>query len=165
MEVKLPASFKPETLCNLEASLQKSQFENHVIVDFSPLHWSYPMGMLVAGSYFRRWIKIRREKGLKTTHAGISNRRNAHTYLMHLGFFDYAGMKNMGSKIGEAKGNTRYLPIRKVTLDELNKSIEETGESLLILYQDLWQQFFLAMNLARQKKHLVTLSERLFAMF
>jgi hypothetical protein len=102
-----------------------------VNVDFSPLYWSYPMAMLVAGSYFRRWIQVRRDHNLKTTHSGISENRNAHKYLMHLGFFDYAGMRNKGKKLGEAKGNTRYLPIRKITLEELNNSIEETGESLI----------------------------------
>jgi hypothetical protein len=131
MKVELPYSFKPETLHALEVSLREGQLIDNVNVDFSPLYWSYPMAMLVAGSYFRRWIQVRRDNNLNTTHSGISEKRNAHKYLMHLGFFDYAGMLDKGKKIGVAKGNTGYLPIRKITLKKLNNSIEETGESLI----------------------------------
>ena len=131
MQVQLPNSFKPETLQILEVSLRESQYVDNVNVDFSPLTWSYPMAMLVAGSYFRRWIEIRRSHNLKTTHSGISKQKNAHTYLMHLGFFDYVGMENVGKKLGQTKGNTKYLPIRKITLKELNDSIKDTGESLI----------------------------------
>lgn len=131
MEVKLPDSFKPETLALLEKRLRDSQLVNDVTVNFSPLYWSYPMAMLVAGSYFRRWIKVRRDNDLRTKHTGISKSRNAHTYLMHLGFFDYIGIKDIGNKVGAANGNTRYLPIRKISLEELNDSIAETGEKLI----------------------------------
>ncbi|WP_341217972.1 ATP-binding protein [Neptunomonas phycophila] len=131
MEVKLPNSFKPESLTLLEKRLKESQLVNDVNVDFSSLYWSYPMAMLVAGSYFRRWIKVRRDNDLKTTYRGISKSRNAHTYLMHLGFFDYIGIKDIGNKVGSANGNTRYLPIRKISLEELNNSIAETGEKLI----------------------------------
>ncbi len=89
------------------------------------------MAMLVAGSYFRRWIEIRRSNNLSTTHTGISEKRNAHIYLMHLGFFDFAGMHHVGRKVGAANGTTRFLPIRKITLTELNKSVEDTGEELI----------------------------------
>ena len=68
MQFQLPNSFKPETLQILEVSLRESQYVDNVNVDFSPLTWSYPMAMLVAVSYFRRWIEIRRSHNLKNTH-------------------------------------------------------------------------------------------------
>lgn len=131
MEIKLPKEFLPTSLNGLQADLAKSQHVDNVNVDFSPLEFSKPLGMLVAGSYFRRWIGIRRAEGLKTTHTGITAKRNAHSYLMHLGFFDYAGMNNVGNKIGVAQGNTRYLPIREIKRQELEDSVKETGEKLI----------------------------------
>lgn len=131
MEVTMPASFKPDELALLEKRLRDSQLIDNVNVNFSSLIWSYPMAMLVAGSYLRRWIKVRRDNDLKTTYSGVSKKINAHTYLMHLGFFDYVGIKDVGSKVGEAGGSARYLPIREISLKVLNKSIEETGEKLI----------------------------------
>ncbi|KZM42673.1 hypothetical protein OA92_11740 [Marinomonas sp. SBI22] len=87
--------------------------------------------MLVAGSYFRQWMSRRRELGLNTTKSGISEKKNVHSYLMHLGFFDFIGMKNIGKCVGVAKGNTRYLPIREIRREELDKQIEDTGEDLI----------------------------------
>lgn len=131
MEVKLPSQFEPSTLEKLQSDLSASQFADGVNVNFSPLSFSKPMAMLVAGSYFRRWIKKRRELGLNTTHSGISEKQNAHSYLMHLGFFDYAGMNDVGKKIGVAQGNTRYLPIKEIKRSELEESVAESGDRLI----------------------------------
>jgi hypothetical protein len=131
MVVNLPSQFIPSALSGLQADLAASQYAGSVNVNFSCLGFSKPLAMLVAGSYFRRWIKIRRDHSLSTTHSGIDVAINAHSYLMHLGFFDYAGMSSVGSKIGAAKGNTRYLPIREVKRSELEASVKETGEKLI----------------------------------
>lgn len=133
MEVKLPNEFNHLSLIKLQSDLEKSQYENNINVDFSSLNFSYPMAMLVAGSYFRRWIKVRREQKLKTTHTGITTSKNAHSYLMHLGFFDYAGMKDIGSKIGVAKGNTKYLPIREIKRIDLEKNEEKLIDAIVFL--------------------------------
>ncbi|MEO1869952.1 MAG: ATP-binding protein [Cobetia sp.] len=131
MEIKLPAQFIPSSLSKLKADLTASQYLDNVNVDFSPLSYSKPMSMLVAGSYFRRWISCRRNLGLHTTKSGISKKINAHSYLMHLGFFDYAGMTATGNKLGVAKGNTKYLPIREISRSELDEYMASTGESLI----------------------------------
>jgi len=131
MDIKLPREFLPTALSRLQADLASSQYIDNLNVDFSPLFFSKPLGMLVAGSYFRRWISVRRDKGFQTTHTGITTKRNAHSYLMRLGFFDYAGMSNIGSKIGVAQGNTRYLPIREINRQELEDRVQETGEKLI----------------------------------
>jgi hypothetical protein len=131
VEIKLPEKFCPESIPDFQHVLENTLYENKVNVDFSTLWYSYPMGMLVVGSYFRRWIKIRKEKGLSTTKSGIKNKRNVHSYLKHLGFFDYAGMSNVGNEVGTAKGNTRYVPIREIKRSELEESIMETGERLV----------------------------------
>lgn len=131
MEIRLPSQFQPSSLGKLQEDLSQSQTVDNVNVDFFPLKFSRPMAMLVAGSYFRRWISRRRELGLRTTKSGITEKNNAHSYLMHLGFFDYAGMKDVGKNVGVAKGNTRYLPIREIRRAELDESIAETGEELI----------------------------------
>lgn len=131
MEIQLPEKFSPEYLKDFQEALEESQYEDKVHVDFSTLKYSYPMSMLVAGSYLRRWITIRREAGLETTRGGISNSNNSHGYLKHLGFFNYVGMKDVGNRVGEASGNTRYLPIREIKLSDLEESIKETGEKLV----------------------------------
>lgn len=131
MELKLPGQFEPATLAKLESDLLASQFEDGVNVNFSPLTFSKPMAMLVAGSYLRRWITKRRDLNLKTYKSGISAKNNVHSYLMHLGFFDYVGMKDVGNKVGVAKGNTKYLPIKEIKRSELESSIAASGESLI----------------------------------
>ncbi len=131
MEVNLPSKFSPATLEKLQLDLASSSNADNVNVNFSLLVFSKPIGMLVSGSLFRRWIQTRRSLGLKTTHSGIDSNRNAHSYLMHLGFFDYIGMLDIGKKIGVAKGNTKYLPIREIKRQDLESNIEETGEKLI----------------------------------
>jgi len=131
MEVRLPKELIPAAIKKLESDLTATQDTDNVDVNFSYLTFSKPLGMLVSGSLLRRWINYRRSRGLQTTHSGISAKINAHSYLMHLGFFDYIDMNNVGSKIGVARGNTKYLPIRKIVRRDLEKSVEETGEKLI----------------------------------
>ncbi|MDY0134939.1 MAG: ATP-binding protein, partial [Atribacterota bacterium] len=131
MEIRLPTQLIPTAIEKLESDLSTTQDADNVNVNFSYLTFSKPLGMLVTGSLIRRWINYRRERGLRTTKSGINAKINAHSYLMHLGFFDYIGMNDVGSKIGAARGNTRYLPIRKVVREDLEKSVEETGEQLI----------------------------------
>lgn len=131
MEIRLPTQLIPAAIEKLESDLSTTQDTDNVNVNFSYLMFSKPLGMLVSGSLIRRWINYRRERGLRTTKSGINAKINAHSYLMHLGFFDYIGMNDVGSKIGAARGNTRYLPIRKVVRKDLEQSVEETGEQLI----------------------------------
>lgn len=131
MDIKLPRNLNPFSLEKLQSDLIENQYVDNVNVDFSTLDFSYPMAMLVAGSFFRQWIKIRRNINLQTNKSGISEHKSVHSYLMHLGFFDYAGMANVGSKVGTAKGNTNYLPIREIKRSDLEESIRGTGERFI----------------------------------
>ena len=69
--------------------------------------------MLVVGSAIRQLVTQRKAAGLPTVAIGVSKSEPAHTYLEHLGFFDFIGLQNR-NKIGAAKGNARYIPIRKI---------------------------------------------------
>lgn len=90
--------------------------------------------MMISGSKLRQWIAARKVAGLVTRHKGISEANRVHSYLMHLGFFDFIGLA-IGREMGEAAGSSRYLPIRKIRradLDpnELFDSINDEARSL-----------------------------------
>jgi hypothetical protein len=97
-------------LC-VDASLFHDDAE--LAVDFSKVTFSRPTGMLVVGSTIRQLVAERRARRLPTVAVGVSKSVPAHTYLEHLGFFDFIGLLNR-NKIGAAKGSARYIPIRKI---------------------------------------------------
>lgn len=117
--IKMPIEFSPEMLPELQRKLVHCQHVDSVTVDFSTLKYSYPLGMLVAGSILRKWVERRRLSGFATQKIGVNSRVNCHAYLMHLGFFDFITMTAVGKKIGVAKGNTKYVPIKVVKRDHL----------------------------------------------
>ena len=90
-------------------------------IDFSKLSYSRPTGMLVVGSVIRQLVTQRKAAGLPTVAIGVSKSKPAHTYLEHLGFFDFIGLQNR-NKIGAAKGNERYIPIRKIDRTQFETS-------------------------------------------
>lgn len=93
-----------------------------VVIDFSPLRFSMPTGMLVAGSKLREWVGYRRDRGLVSTAEGIDSTTNrVHSYLSHLGFFDFIHM-NTGNRVGEARGGARYIPIRCISRPNIDVS-------------------------------------------
>lgn len=97
-------------LC-VDATLFREDAE--LAIDFSKLSYSRPTGMLVVGSAIRQLVTQRKAAGLPTVAIGVSNSVPAHTYLEHLGFFDFIGLKNR-NKIGVARGNALYIPIRQI---------------------------------------------------
>ncbi|WP_348237919.1 ATP-binding protein [Trichocoleus sp. Lan] len=129
-EVKIPHRLEQDFLLPFFQELRNAQSEQHVFIDFTPLSYSFPLSMLVAGSYLRQWIKIRKENGLDTTEKGIDDTNYVHTYLMHLGFFNFIGI-DRGKQIGEATGSTRYLPIRRITRSELEEYARACKEKIL----------------------------------
>ena len=131
MNIQMPIHLIPEALSDLERDLAQSVSAPEANLDFSTLSYSYPLGMLVAGSMVRRWAIDRKNRGLRTTKSGISGNCNAHSYLMHLGFFDFVGMSGVGSEVGVARGNTRYVPIRIIERSELEPGITESNETLV----------------------------------
>jgi hypothetical protein len=101
-------------LC-VDASLFRDDAE--LAIDFSKLEYSRPTGMLVVGSVIRQLVSQRKASGLPTVATSVSKSVPAHTYLEHLGFFDFIGLPNR-KKIGAAKGNARYIPIRRIQREQ-----------------------------------------------
>lgn len=126
MDVLVPSKLDRDTLSDLLVQLEAARDLDNVYVDFSRLRYSYPTAALVAGSNLREWIDYRGSCGYKSYKRGIDHSIDAHSYLMHLGFFDFIYMEE-GNRVGEARGSLRYLPISKIqrpTIDAAGSSLE-----------------------------------------
>lgn len=119
MIIRLPQRFDRDTLGPFFAELDLSREVPIVHVDFSTLAYSYPTAMLVAGSKLREWIQYRSQRGYESIRQGIDPGRTVHSYLMHLGFFDFIYMDD-GNRVGQARGSSRYLPITRITISPFN---------------------------------------------
>lgn len=97
-----------------------------VTIDFSPLTYSKPTATLVAGAKLKEWFNHRAKHSLTSNAEGISEQNSGHTYLMHVGFFDFIGFL-VGKRIGEASGNNNYLPITKICIPALDASANNTS--------------------------------------
>lgn len=112
MEISLPHRLDTEELSEFFEKLAWLTVVDEIVINFEPLRYTFPVGMLVAGSKLRQWIASRKQVKLTTRHRGISSKNRVHTYLMHLGFFDFIGLP-IGNEMGQATGSSRYLPIKK----------------------------------------------------
>lgn len=121
MEISLPSRLDTEVLSDFFSKLDLLTVADEVVINFEPLRYSFPAGMLVTGSKLRQWISQRKEVNLITRHRGISHVNRVHTYLMHMGFFDFIGL-SIGREMGQAPGSSRYLPIRKILRSQLDSS-------------------------------------------
>lgn len=101
--------------------------EPFVRVDFSTLTYSYPTAMLVAGSKRRKWVQHRSQRGHGSVGLGIDPNKTVHSYLMHLGFFDFIHMDD-GNRVGEARGSSRYLPITRITVPSFDPTVTTLAE-------------------------------------
>ncbi|MEX5748922.1 ATP-binding protein [Massilia sp. X63] len=124
MDILIPTIFDRESILRLLDDLDATLDVDHVTIDFRKLRYSMPTGMLVAGSKLRKWRDYRRACGYKSWHRGIDESIQVHSYLMHLGFFDFLQI-DQGKQIGQAKGSARYLPIKLVKRPSVN--IETDG--------------------------------------
>jgi hypothetical protein len=128
-----PSNFGRDTLNSFFKNLEENLNAPEILVDCTTLNFSYPSGMLVAGSKIRKWIKHRRENGLITKKKGSNSDENVHRYLRHLGFFDFIGLGE-GNEVGEALGSMTYLPITKIekpTFDLQTQNVQEWYDEII----------------------------------
>jgi len=124
MNVTFPYKLEYNTTQEILDNLDNSLDVVGVTVDFSRLRFSTPTAMLVVGSKLRRWIEYRRVRGFGSWYTGISVSVKAHSYLMHLGFFDFIH-SDEGKNVGEARGSENYLPIKRITRPNID--VHQTG--------------------------------------
>jgi anti-sigma regulatory factor (Ser/Thr protein kinase) len=119
MDILIPAVFDRGSILRLLEDLDATRDRDNVTIDFRKLKYSMPTGMLVAGSKLRKWREYRRSCGYKSWCRGIDESIQVHSYLMHLGFFDFIHI-DQGKQVGEAKGSVRYLPISTIKRPSIN---------------------------------------------
>jgi anti-sigma regulatory factor (Ser/Thr protein kinase) len=124
MNLIFPRRLERQSILSLLQDLDLSRNLAHVTIDFSQLRYSLPIAMLVAGSKLRDWWRYRDESGYQTDYQGVDRNVPAHSYLMHLGFFDFVYMPH-GIQVGHARGSSRYLPITRITRPLVN--VHEAG--------------------------------------
>lgn len=125
--ISFPDRLERDTLSAFFDELGRYQNSDEVCIDFSTLRYSYPTAMLVAGSKIRTWVTHRRDNKLSTRQKGVDSNHDVHSYLSHLGFFDYILMRG-GNPIGTATGSTHYLPITKIEKPAFDSKTQETQE-------------------------------------
>ncbi|WP_204321153.1 ATP-binding protein [Cupriavidus neocaledonicus] len=114
-------------LPQLFAELDAARDHPEVSVDFAPMRFSLPTGMLALGSKLREWVQYRKERNFSSSALGINNARQAHSYLMHMGFFHFIGLE-AGNEVGEARGSRSYVPITRISRPEVDvgqRGVEE----------------------------------------
>jgi anti-sigma regulatory factor (Ser/Thr protein kinase) len=112
MDVIFPRRLERQSIFGLLATLDSTRDVDSVTLDFSQLRYSLPIAMLVAGSKVREWKLYRSARGYECRYRGVDSGIQAHSYLMHLGFFDFIGVPH-GNQVGQARGSARYLPITR----------------------------------------------------
>ena len=114
MDIKIPSKFALSIVNKFLRDLSAYwHFKEDIYLDFSSLEYSYPFSMLVIGSGIRQLVSNRKKLGLNTYVINIDGRHDVHSYLSHIGFFDYINLP-IGKKMGEAKGSRKYIPIKKL---------------------------------------------------
>lgn len=92
--------------------------DRHLTFDFSRVEFAYPLGILTFGREIRRAVELRRQQRQMTMVAGDDRSKPVHSFLSHVGFFDFIGLP-YAKPIGAARGNDRYVPIRRFTRAEV----------------------------------------------
>jgi len=115
MILQVPKRFDYHDIYPFIESLQLYIDEPEISLNFENINYTYPLPMLVIGSAIRKFVKKRKHLHLKTSALGLAKRNYVHSYLEHLGFFDFITLDH-GKKMGQAKGSPKYIPIK-----ELNK--------------------------------------------
>jgi anti-sigma regulatory factor (Ser/Thr protein kinase) len=125
--ISFPIRFDRDTLSDFFEELDSNIDTAEVCLDCSTLRYSFPTAMLVAGSKIRTWVKTRHKNKLKTKKSGVHSSHSVHSYLSHLGFFDYILMGE-GNAVGQASGSAAYLPITRIEKPDFNSSTQSVQE-------------------------------------
>ncbi|AGH44598.1 hypothetical protein C427_2489 [Paraglaciecola psychrophila 170] len=93
-----PRNLGRDTLNLFFTDLEENLNTPEILVDCTTLDFSYPSGMLVAGSKIRKWINHRRKNGLITKKKGYDSDKNVHS-ISGTWFLNLIGMGE-GNELG-----------------------------------------------------------------
>jgi hypothetical protein len=89
------------------------------LIDFGPLKWLEPFGMLYFARQLRTFANERKPSRCQ------AKNHEGHGYAAHMGFFQSFGL-NFGKEAGAANGSVVYIPITEVNIRKLHI---EAGQS------------------------------------
>jgi hypothetical protein len=104
---------------DLEGALQVSQELRNVpptadlTIDFGPLRWIEPFGML----YFARQLRAFADQHKQAKCRAVNH--EGHGYAAHMGFFQSFGL-DFGKNAGAAAGSSAYVPITELNIRRLH---------------------------------------------
>lgn len=121
VKIKTPPSLTLGKSLEFAAELAAINDPTRIDIDFSPLRYAEPFGMLLVASELD--LLRKRFSDIDQNYAGFKN-----GYLGHMGFFQAFGL-DFGKSPGEAEGSTNYLPItllpsEKVKADAIRRNVD-----------------------------------------
>lgn len=154
-EIKL-TSINTRNAFNIAAVLENS-IEGKVTLDLSNLSFAFPFGSLVLATEIAYYVENFKTDVWIT---GYSERREAHSYLGHIGFYKTA-LFDLGKDLGEAKGSKTYIPFTKISKDCLLKKQSEYEDEYGIT-QPL--QHFIQLEVVKIARIITTIPEEVDAL-
>ena len=117
-QIYTPARFDYASILPFSLELEKMREIPELTLDFSKTQFTKPIAILTIGCKIKSLIEYRKSSAFVTNVEGLSELIPAHSYLGHLGFFDFIDVP-FGKIIGQARGNDRYIPITKLSYSDL----------------------------------------------
>ena len=122
----IPRELNGSEIFSFTSTFWKSK-GNDITFDFSNLAFSTPYPTLVLAAEIKSLIASSPENTYTAT--GIDANRNAHSYLGHIGFFQYVGI-NRGNKPGQASGSHTYIPISLITIQGIRSKLTSPDQPI-----------------------------------
>lgn len=123
LTVQCPITWEENSVFPFLAQLIEFKDEPSLCLDFTKAEFVRPFGTILVGDGLKHLVGHRKQRGLATfAQMDRQDRRDgAISYLGHVGFFDFIGLK-VGKKLGEATGSGRYAPIAVIHQRDLTRS-------------------------------------------
>lgn len=128
-KIQFPQSARLDQILAFARELDYFSQHDRLIIDLPKKFFCPPFAMLLIGSKIAYLRKNYPNLNV------IFNGWEAHGYLSHMGFFSMCGYQH-GKEVGEAKGNDRYLPITKLSANDLVEGPSDKYQEM----QDLLQR-------------------------
>ena len=119
MDYRLPERFDDAHILMTREVLELAGVTDDVVLDFSPVRFVLPFATLVFGWALIDLFADRSARGYKTYGKGFDE-SNGGSYLGYFGFFKTIGFQT-GNEPDQAPGGSRYLPLTRIRLRNLER--------------------------------------------